>query len=326
MTVWVLIDLRPGTGNQALAVAEALSQDFIKIPLQYNKLADAPNVLLWPVQMLVHSRAITLTQAQILPDRPPSLIISAGRKAAFVARHFKTHRYPAARIVQIMDPQWQRAAFDLLAIPAHDDTGYQGLNLLRTDGNPHRVTSASLQTAKTEFAEILAGLPPKKIALLLGGPTANGKGLTEIMGMELLRAVNAAAMTWQAGVMVATSRRTPDSLVAKIAPYIAAPKMVYNWRQGGKNPYLGYLAHADAIIVTGDSTAMISEACATGKPVFIHAPDGMVQGKQARFIEALLRNRLADPFTDSVHFTPPATTLANPAETIVEVIRRRFGA
>ena len=40
-----------------------------------------------------------------------------------------------------------------------------------------------------------------------------------------------------------------------------------------ENPYLYCLKIADFIIVTSDSTSMISEACFTGKPVFIfHLP------------------------------------------------------
>ncbi len=36
------------------------------------------------------------------------------------------------------------------------------------------------------------------------------------------------------------------------------------------NPYLGFLALADALIVTDDSESMLAEACATQKPVSIY--------------------------------------------------------
>ncbi|RMD60849.1 MAG: hypothetical protein D6826_11390, partial [Alphaproteobacteria bacterium] len=37
-----------------------------------------------------------------------------------------------------------------------------------------------------------------------------------------------------------------------------------------ENPYLGYLALADVLVVTGESESMLSEAAATGKPVYIY--------------------------------------------------------
>ena len=45
---------------------------------------------------------------------------------------------------------------------------------------------------------------------------------------------------------------------------------VYRWKNGDQdNPYYGYLALADQLVVTGESTSMLAEANATGKPLFI---------------------------------------------------------
>jgi hypothetical protein len=41
------------------------------------------------------------------------------------------------------------------------------------------------------------------------------------------------------------------------------------WDGAGENPYFGLLGLADALVVTCDSVSMASEACATGKPVYI---------------------------------------------------------
>ena len=45
---------------------------------------------------------------------------------------------------------------------------------------------------------------------------------------------------------------------------IPEPQFIHCWRQGTENPYLGFLALADAVVVTGDSMNMCSEACANG--------------------------------------------------------------
>jgi len=44
------------------------------------------------------------------------------------------------------------------------------------------------------------------------------------------------------------------------------------WDGKSENPYLAYLGVADQFIVSGESVSMISEACLTGKPVYIWEP------------------------------------------------------
>ena len=46
--------------------------------------------------------------------------------------------------------------------------------------------------------------------------------------------------------------------------------MLYRWRKDAEdNPFQAFLGIADRIIVTGDSISMLSEACASGKPVLL---------------------------------------------------------
>ena len=48
------------------------------------------------------------------------------------------------------------------------------------------------------------------------------------------------------------------------------PCDLYRWRPGdSSNPYFGILALSEALVVTADSVSMLSEACATGKPVYM---------------------------------------------------------
>jgi hypothetical protein len=51
---------------------------------------------------------------------------------------------------------------------------------------------------------------------------------------------------------------------------IDVPCVFYRWQQDdADNPYLGFLALANAIIATGDSMSMLAEACSAGRPVYI---------------------------------------------------------
>ena len=76
------------------------------------------------------------------------------------------------------------------------------------------------------------------------------------------------------------------------------PKFFYGW--GNKeieNPYFGFLALADHIIVTGDSVSMCSEACAAEAPVYIYAPQGTVGKKHALLHRELYREGCAVELT-----------------------------
>src|SRR6185369_4221368 len=74
-------------------------------------------------------------------------------------------------------------------------------------------------------------------------------------------------------LMVTTSRRTGDRLAEAIEDFLTAPVYFYDWKDEdveSKNPFFAFLGLADAVIATGDSISMCSEACATGKPVYIY--------------------------------------------------------
>jgi mitochondrial fission protein ELM1 len=46
---------------------------------------------------------------------------------------------------------------------------------------------------------------------------------------------------------------------------------VHRWKpDDAENPYLGFLALADAIVITGDSESMLAEATALGRPVYVY--------------------------------------------------------
>src|SRR5690606_38571034 len=73
----------------------------------------------------------------------------------------------------------------------------------------------------------------------------------------------------------------------------------------GPNPYAGFLGWADRLVVTPDSVNMLSEACATGKPVltYVHEP---VRGKLAAFHAALREaGQLHDLGADTGTAPPP---------------------
>ena len=67
----------------------------------------------------------------------------------------------------------------------------------------------------------------------------------------------------------------------------------------GDNPYYAYLAIADALLVTGDSVSMVSEAAATGRPVHILDLDGG-DAKFARFHKTMREAGITRPFAGKI--------------------------
>ena len=105
------------------------------------------------------------------------------------------------------------------------------------------------------------------------------------------------------------SRRTGEANAAILKAALAGlPAQL--WDGTGANPYLGYLALADAIVVTSDSVSMASEAVSTGKPVYVFDLDG----GSARFerfhahLRALGMTRPFDGTLDTWRYTPPDDT------------------
>lgn len=183
---------------------------------------------------------------------------------------------------------------------------------------PHRINADTLQAARAHWHTAVDDLPEPRIALLIGGATRR-REFTKAMAHTLCAAASDAAAALGGSLMVTTSRRTGDAVDA-VQQSLAGPHRLYHWDQGGENPYMGYLAMADAVIVTGESVSMCSEAVASGKPVYIHAPPGLITDKHARLHENLCRGGHARMFdgTVSLDWTPvPLDCAADIAAAII---------
>ena len=111
-------------------------------------------------------------------------------------------------------------------------------------------------------------------------------------------------------IMLTTSRRTPDWAVEDYQKITKDRKRVWGWDNKGENPYFAFLGGADAILVTEDSTNMLTEACATGKPVFT-LPMAGDAGKFAALYLSLKQRCNVVPFTGKIttsHHEPLAET------------------
>ncbi len=260
-TCWIVTEGIAGTENQCLGVAEALglSPHVKRITLRQ------PWKLLSP--WLKFECACTFTPP--LEGPWPDLLIASGRKSVAAARHIKKASGGKTFAVQIQDPRVCPKTFDLVAVPSHDPL--RGENVVVTDAAPNRVTPWRLATARDRFESLYAPLPSPRAAVLIGGNSKTHR-MTPAMTHKLAGQLKALAAKGTS-LMVTASRRTGEENTRILQETLTGPNIAF-WDGTGENPYFGMLAWADYILVTSDSSSMLSEASTTGKPVYMIPLEG----------------------------------------------------
>ncbi len=288
-SIWLLVDDRAGNQSQCMGVGDALGLKLEIRDLEYTAAAALPNFVMGKT-----FGGLTASSRVNLVAPWPDIIVAAGRRCSPVARHIKDMNDGKTFLVQIMYPgDTGLDEFDLVCTPRHDAIADRA-NIMQITGAPHRVTPERLAAAREDWQGCLDHLPEPRIALIVGGSTKRRK-FTEQMARELGAAASKMAMDAGGSLMVTTSRRSNDTADALIAQ-IEAPNHVFKWGDHGDNPYLGYLALADGIIVTGDSVSMCSESAATPGPLWIYAPKKLTIHKHGALHKQLFEGGYAKPF------------------------------
>lgn len=261
--VWVLAGEKPGDNAQLMSLAGALGWPFEVKQLRFR----APRSKL---SALVGRERFPLDRAATSPLAAPwpDIVIGCGQRSVSAALRIRRQAGPSTRLVWLGRPRLDLDRFDLVLttpqyrVPEHSNVLHLSLPL-------HRVDREAWDRAAAEWKTQFAVLPRPLIAVLVGGsavpfvfdvPTAR----------RLAGQANALARAEGGSLLVSTSRRTPAEAAHALCDALKVPAHVHHWTPGGgPNPYLAYLALADAFIVTGDSASMLTEACSTGKRVWI---------------------------------------------------------
>lgn len=316
MEIWGLVDDRTGHRGQVLGVLTKLALPYLIKNLEYNVLANLPNALLGS-----GTWHITSESRVRLKGARPDIIVAAGRRMVPILRSIK-QRAPQTRIVYLMDPESDYETFDLVAIPEHDNPEPRD-NIITTAAPLHSVTKDILGASRVHWHEQFKHLPRPWVAVCLGGNTRKTRYEADDW-KKLAHAANRLAGN-EGSVLVTSSRRTPKEAMAIMQTHITQPNIMYDFEAGMDNPYLGFLACADVICVTGDSLSMCAEATASGKPVYIYAPKEAMATKYTRLHKALFDKGVAEPLAGSTgqpFFTPRETM--DDAGNVVEAMRARF--
>jgi mitochondrial fission protein ELM1 len=319
-SIWVLADDRPGNRSQCLGVARVLGLPFETKTVAYGPLVKLHNALLGASFL-----AITPESRAALTAPWPDLVIAAGRRCASAARKIKKLSGGRTKLVHIMHPGAGAGDFDLIAQPAHDARAPAD-NILSIPAAPHGVTGEVLAAAKDEWAEAFADLPRPLVALMIGGSTRRREFGPE-MAAEVAGLAAKMARDRGGSLLVSTSRRVeesedPGTMPALLNALGDVPNYLYRWGDPRGNPYMGYLAHADTVIVTGDSVSMSTEACARTGPVYLYAPSPLITPKHKRFHDFLFDGGYARPLTAETVWEDWSHPPLNPAEDVARAIRK----
>lgn len=272
---WIVTDGAAGNERQARALAQAMrvEADVLCAGLRGPWAWSAPRM----TSGLGIGVASELRQRLRAPW--PALVIGCGRDGALLARWLRHASGGKTFTVQILDPRIDPRHFDLVVAPRHD--ALEGANVIPTIGALNPVDADWLAAGLARFA-MLAQLPRPRTAVLIGG-ARRGLDMDGIWFDTFLSRINGLAERDGGSVLVSTSRRTPD-VWRRMSRERLRADCVHFWNgpEDGENPYPGYLAAADRLVVSPDSVNMLSEACATGKPVVTLLPDS-ARGKLTDF-------------------------------------------
>jgi len=321
---WVVSDGRRGIENQALGLAEAVAR---LTPLTIERRI-APRREGWRAEISGRFQAPKLEElatsdgAPPLSNAAPNLWIACGRATLAYSEHARDWFAGLTMVVQAQDPRRPLWPYDLIVPPLHDNLS--GDNVFSILGSPNRICDDWLAAGAARFADALVTPPGPRAAVLIGGDSKRHTLTPKVMKDIISGLEGALAQSWS--LLITTSRRTPDFAVSALRARFKDDPSVWLWTgdADGDNPYDAFLAAADIVLVTKDSTNMITEAASAGKPTLL-LPMAGEDGKFAALYDELTARGLTKPFTGELKPWPvePLRETDRAAAQIVKRLKAR---
>ena len=309
---WLVTEGFSGMENQCLGLAKALDLNFsfkrvnLYFPWKYL-----------PANLCPPSLSILNKGTKSMNPPWPKILISCGRVGAIISRTMKRIIKKEIFSIHIQNPRINLKNFHLLVIPQHDRIN--GKNLLLSNGAIHHITPRLLKENKKHFCKKFSELPRPIAGVLIGGSSKAYK-FDQPSSERLIKKLISLHKNTNCSFVISPSRRTEKWLTESIKDGLGdIPK--YIWDKKETNPYIGILSSADAIIVTCESVSMISESCATGKPIYLFE----YKGKSKRikiFHEMMYKKGYAKPLGNSLEKWK--YKIPNETEVIASQIKKIF--
>jgi len=243
-----------GMISQVEGLAKALNLDYRHQTIKLKKFWNFIPPKLTPISADILSEKFTCDA---------KVIISCGRKSVIPSIALKKKFNKNILNIHIQDPKVKLSNFDFIVAPEHDNL--KGENVLTSKGAIHYLTNDDLDINES-YLKSRINSQKKIVTLIVGGPTKYYNYNDKVIDDIFLR-IKQNFLNNNYQLIIVPSMRTPQNIIDKAKNYFNEDQIIIPYVD--KKAYLCSLKNADHIIVTCDSTSMISEAAITGKPIYV---------------------------------------------------------
>ena len=243
-----------GMISQVEGLAKALDLDYFHEKIELNSPWNLVPPSLTPLKKFVFKNEI---------NKDYDVIISCGRKSVVPSIVLKKNSTKKVVNIHIQNPKVSVKNFDFIVVPDHDSIN--GPNILVSKGAIHYLTIDEINKAKDY---LLNKIEKEKevVTLILGGPTKYYNYSNENI-IQIFSKINKQMLEKNLQLIVIPSNRTPKKIIQFAKEYFNKNCLIVDTVD--KKAYLSSLALANYVVVTCDSSSMISEAALTGKPIYV---------------------------------------------------------
>ena len=245
-----------GMISQAEGMAKALNAEYhhkiIRLRFPWS---------LIPPKFSPISGIVLKDKTYITENKDLDLVISCGRKSIIPSILIKKKK-PKIFTIHVQDPKIRFKNFDAIVAPEHD--GLKGDNIYNSKGAIHYITESEINKAKPYLLNKIKS--NKIVSLILGGPNKYYKFDKDQL-IKIFNTIKSKFVSNGYKIIVIPSMRTPRESIDLATKEMGDCGYVEN--KVDKQAYLSAYALADYVVVTCDSTSMISEAATSGKPIFV---------------------------------------------------------
>ena len=243
-----------GMISQVEGLAKALDLDYFHEKVELNSFWKLIPPRFTPVKKFVFKNNI---------ERDFDVIISCGRKSVIPSIYLKKINSKKIRNIHVQDPKVNFKNFDYIISPEHDDL--KADNVISSKGAIHYLTSEEIDKKKNYLLDRISK-EKKIITLILGGPTKYYAYSSQNL-LNIFSKISKQVLNNNFQLIVIPSNRTPSRTIDLAKKFFSKKHLIID--KVDKDAYLSSLAIADYVIVTCDSSSMISEAALTGKPLYV---------------------------------------------------------
>jgi uncharacterized protein len=243
-----------GMISQVEGLAKALDLDFIHEKIELNSFWKMFPPKITPIQDFVFKNKI---------NGQFDIVISCGRKRVIPSIYLKKKFKNRIINIHIQEPKVSLNNFDFIVAPEHD--GLNGDNVINSKGAIHYLTIKELNENKNYLKERIDS-KKKIVTLIIGGPTRHYEYDLKTIN-EIFKKIENNFLNNNYQLIIIPSMRTSQYIIDEAKEFFTDDQIIIS--NVDKKAYLSALKISEHIIVTCDSTSMISEAAITGKPIYV---------------------------------------------------------